>query len=207
MLLHNVATFAGMYVFLKNNVHAYMDCQICKRPVGVPKAHLTSLPVSAPLIRWHLDFHDSFPESRGKKYILFLLDSKSMWPELIATEDCTADKIATAIFDNIVAPVCLLRGICLLSDSGSEFISKLTATFCKTLKIKKFLTSPLRPQTNSRDEEFAISIHKSLRIFCNDKKDWSQHLHAIAMAYRATATTNTGFVWSRFVLRNSETAE
>jgi len=115
-----------------------------------------------------------------------------MWPELIATEDCTADTVATAIFDNIVARFGLPLGISLLTDNGSAFISKLAATFCKTFNIKQFFTSPHHPQSNLRAEEFADTIHKSLRILCKDQKDWSQHLQAIAMAYRATATTNTG---------------
>ena len=95
--------FPGMYKFLKEHVMTCTECQICKRPIGVPKVPLTSLPVPNPCTRWHLDFHGPFPESCGKKYILCMIDSTSMWPELIATEDCTAETVAAAIFDNIVA--------------------------------------------------------------------------------------------------------
>src|SRR5208282_4853539 len=124
--------------------------------------------------------------------ILCMNDSTSMWPELIATKDCTAETVAAAIFDNIVARFGLPRGISLLTDSGSCSISKLAKAFCHAFNIKQFFTSPHHPQTNARAEEFADNIHKSLRILCQNQADWSKHLQAIAMAYRATATTNTG---------------
>src|SRR5208282_4272431 len=182
--------FTGMYTYLKAHVLTCKECQFCKRPIGTHKANLTSLPVPRPLVRWHLDFHGPFPESCGYKYILCMIDSTSMWPELIATKDCTAETVAAAIFDNIVARFGLPRGISLLTDNGSAFNSKLAAAFCKTFNIKQFFTSPHQPQTNSRAEEFTDTIHKSLRILCKDQADWSKHLQAIAMAYRATATTN-----------------
>src|SRR5208282_423382 len=184
--------FQGMYTFLKAHVLTCKECQVCKRVVGVPKVPITSLPVPIPCTRWHLDFHGSFPESSGFKYILCMIDSTSMWPELIATKDCTAETVASAIFDNIVARFGLPRGISVLTDNGSAFISMLAKAFCKAFNIKQFFTSPHHPQTNVRAEEFADTIHKSLRILCKDQADWSKHLQAIAMAYRATATTNTG---------------
>lgn len=183
--------FKGMYTFLKDHVLTCHTCQVAKRPVGISKVPLTYLSVPAPCTRWHLDFHGPFPESDGKRYILVMIDSTSMWPELIATNDCTAETVATALFDNVVARFGLPRGISLLTDNGSAFISKLASAFSKTVRIKQFLTSPHHPQTNSRAEEFADTIHKSLRALCADQADWSKHLQAIAMAYRATTTTNT----------------
>jgi transposase InsO family protein len=91
-----------------------------------------------------------------------------------------------------VARFGLPRGISLLTDNGSCFISKLAKALCKAFNNKQFFTSPHHPQTNARAEEFADTIHKSLRILCTEQADWSKHLQAIAMAYRATATTNTG---------------
>ena len=150
--------FEGMYTYLKAHVLTCKECQLCKRPVGNHKAPLTSLPVPKPCTRWHLDFRGPFPESNGFKYILCMIDSTSMWPELIATKDCTEETVASAIFDNIVARFGLPRGISLLTDNGSCFISKLAKAFCDAFNIKQFFTSPHQPQTNARAEEFADTI-------------------------------------------------
>lgn len=182
----------GMYVFLKNHVITCMHCQQAKRPIHPGKTPIVSLPVPAPCTRWHIDFHGPFPDSNGMKYILLLIDSTSMWPELIATEDCTADTVVRVLFDHVIARFGLPRGISILTDNGSAFISKLSKQFCKMFGIQQFFTSPHHPQTNSRAEEFADTIHKSLRILCDKQSDWSTHLQAIAMAYRASATTNLG---------------
>src|SRR5664279_2491865 len=121
-----------------------------------------------------------------------MIDSTSMWVELVATEDCTADTVVKALFDNVVSRFGLPRGISFLTDNGSAFVSRLQAVFCKTFKIKQLFTSLHHPQTNSRAEEFGDTLNKSLRILCASQTDWSSHLQAVAMAYRATATTNTG---------------
>ena len=64
-----------------------------------------------------------------------MIDSVSMWPELVATEDCGAEAVVQAIFDNIIARHGMPRGISILSDNGSAFISKLTAEFCKRFRL------------------------------------------------------------------------
>src|SRR5258706_16261500 len=58
--------------------------------------YMTSLPAPAPNIRWHLNLHEALRTTTdGTKYILCMIDSTSMWPELIATEECIAEKVGS----------------------------------------------------------------------------------------------------------------
>jgi O-acetyl-ADP-ribose deacetylase (regulator of RNase III) len=113
-----------------------------------------------------------------------------MWVELIPTEDCTAETVIKALFDNVVSRFGLPRGISLLTDNGSGFIARLTTHFCKVFGIKQYFTTPYHAQTNSRAEQFADTIHKSLRLLTDNQTEWADHLQAVAMAYRATPNTN-----------------
>jgi transposase InsO family protein len=106
-----------------------------------------------------------------------------MWPELIAVPDCTAETTVRALFDNVIARFGLPRGISVLSDNGSAFISKLANLFCKTFGISQFFTSPHHPQPNSRAEAIGDSIYQALKILCSEQTSWSDHLQAVAMAF------------------------
>jgi hypothetical protein len=148
--------------------------------------------VAAPATRWHLDFHGPLPESEGKRHILVLIDSTSMWPELIPLEDTSAKTAVRALFDNVVARFGMPREISVLTDNGSAFISKLANLTCETFGIKQYFTTPFHPQTNARAEELAATIHNALRLLCEKQKNWPTHLQAVALAYRASTATNTG---------------
>jgi hypothetical protein len=182
----------GMYAFLREHVLTCLDYQQAKRPVHPDKTPIVSLPVPAPANRWHLDFHGPLPESEGRRHILVLIDSTSMWPELIPVEDTSAETAVRALFDNVVARFGMPREISALTDNGSAFISKLANLTCKTFGIKQYFTTPFHPQTNARAEELAATIHNALRLLCEKQKDWPTHLQAVALAYRASTTTNTG---------------
>ena len=182
----------GMYTDLRDHVLSCLQCQQAKRPINQGSAPIISLPVPLPTTRWHMDHHGPFPKSQGKRYILVLIDSTSMWPELIAVEDTSAETVVRALFDNVIARHGVPSGMSVLTDNGSAFISKLAKLTCQTFGIKQYHTSPYQARKNARTEELAATIHDSLKIMCSEQADWTLHLQAVAMAYRASATTNTG---------------
>jgi transposase InsO family protein len=185
--------FPGMYTFFRDHVLTCPVCQQAKRPAHPGKTPTTSLAVPLPGTRWHIDHHTNLPMSAdGRRHVLVIIDSTSMWPELIAVESTDAETVVRALFDNVVSRFGIPRGFSLLSDNGSAFISELTSLFCKTFRVRQIFTTPYHPQTNARAEEFADTLHNALRTVCSKQADWPRHLQAIAMAYRAAATTNTG---------------
>jgi hypothetical protein len=120
------------------------------------------------------------------------VDSASQWPELIASDNLEAKTIFEALFNNFASRFGLPRSISVVSDNGSGFTSALAETFAKTYGIKQYVTSPYHKEANSHAEHFGETIHKSLKILCEQQVDWSKHLQAVAMYYRYAPTTNLG---------------
>lgn len=185
--------WSGMYTFLHNHVATCLKCQMGKNPAHPTKSPIGALPTAAPGERWIIDHHGPYVASgNGMRYVLVIIDSASMWPELIATADTSAETVVQALFDNVVSRYGFPREISLQSDNGSGFIAKLTQLFCKTFGVKQYFSTPYHPQPQAKVEGFAKTIHNSLRILCDKQSDWTKHLQAIAMSYRGTATTSIG---------------
>jgi hypothetical protein len=148
-------------------------------------------------------------ESDGKRFILVIVDSASQWLELIATDNLEAKTICEALFNNVVSRFGLPRSISVVSDNGSGFTSALAETFAKTYGIIQYFISPYHKQANNRAEHFGETIHKSLKILCEQQADWSKHLQAVAMYYRYAPTTNLGLspfeiIYGRTMIQNLE---
>jgi Integrase zinc binding domain/Integrase core domain len=120
--------WSGMYTFLRQHVVTCQTCQQAKRPTGRGKTPLTSLPVPPPLTRWHMDFHGPLAPSDGKRYILVLIDTTSMWVELIPVADMTAQTVVGALYDNVIARFGVPKGLSVLTDNGSAFIAQLSSS-------------------------------------------------------------------------------
>jgi len=94
----------GMYTFLHDHVRTCLICQQIKSPTHPTKTPTGALPVAASGERWIADYHGSFKTSEGgKKYILVFIDSASLWPEMVATEDTSAETTVQALFDCVIS--------------------------------------------------------------------------------------------------------
>jgi transposase InsO family protein len=184
--------FPDMYAFLREHVRTCLKCQIAKRPIHPGQVPVGALPLGPPCLRWVGDFHGPFPQSNGHRYILAFIDSTSLWPELCAVPNTSAETVVQALFDCVISRYGWPLEIALQTENGSGFTAKLTALFCKTFNVKQHFSTAYHPQSQSRVEAFADTIHKSLRVLCKKQTDWSKHLSAVAMAYRASATTSLG---------------
>ena len=185
--------FPGMYTFLHDHVRTCMKCQTAKRPIHPGQAPVGALPVVPPGARWIADFHGPFRESNNRKFTMTIIDSASLWPELIAVPDVSAETVVQTLFDSVISRYGWPKEIALQTDNGSGFVARLTSLFCKTFNIKQHFSTAYHPQSQSKVEAFADTIHKSLRVLCAKQSDWSKHLSAVAMSYRASATTSLGF--------------
>jgi hypothetical protein len=181
-----------MYTFLHRHVVTCLQCQHVKRQIHKTTTPILPSPIAQPCTKWYADFHGPFPASNNMKYILVFIDSSSMWPILVPTADTSAQTVVQALYDHVVTQFGLPRSISIVSDNGGAFISQLASTFCKTFNIQQYFTSPHHPQSNSRAEEFAQTIHNSLKVMVEHQSDWANHLQSVAYSYRASATTNLG---------------
>jgi len=161
-----------MYADLTEYVKICKECQETKRPIHSKKAPLKSLPVEDVFSRFHLDFLGPLPPSNGFWYLLVIIDSTSLFPEIHPTKTCDADKTAKVLYEHIFCRYgCPLS---ILTHRGACFHSSLISVLCQLFKVKQIFTSSYHPQTNSRAENINTIILKSLRIYCKDQSDWSE---------------------------------
>ena len=195
--------FPGMYTFFKEHIRTCLTCQQVKRPQPGQAIPIVNMPTQTALNYWTIDFHGPFVPSPAPghtldsccapyKHVLTIVDNTTMWPELVPVTDLSAVTVCNALFDNVVSRIGLPRGITIQSDCGAGFISKITALWAKTFGVKQHFSTPYHASPNCRAENFAQNLHQSLKVLCKKQSDWAQHLQAVAMAYRATTTSNTG---------------
>ena len=149
-------------------------------------APLHPLPVTAVFHRWHMDFLGPLKKAEdGEQYILLIVNSLSRWCEAFAVKDQKATTVAKVLYEQIFTRYGAPRE--LISDRGSQFMSKLVAALCKLFAIKRYSTSAYHPQTNSTCERMNSTIGQALRAYVkDDQSDWPSMLPGILMAYRMT---------------------
>ena len=102
------------------------------------------------------DIVGPFPKAtNGYMFLLTCLCTASRWPEAVPLKTVSAKVVAQGLVD-----VFSRTGIplVLLTDQGSQFVGKVTATLCESFGVDKLKTSPYRPQTNGQIQH----MHRTL---------------------------------------------
>lgn len=172
-------------------------CDVCQR-LGKggkpPSAPLYNLPaISEPFRRLAMDIVGPLPTCRdtGNRFILTVIDHCTHFPEavpLVTHEASDVAKALVSIFSRYGFPAEIL------SDCGSEFMSKLMAVFLKEFGISRIRTSPYHPATNGSCERFNGTLKSMIRAVCDDYPDtWDQTLPWVLFAYREVPVETLGF--------------
>ena len=139
-------------------------CVTCQKSSGkkVPVAPLMPLPIiSEPFSRVAMDIVGSLPRSQaGNRYILVLCDYATRYPEAVPLKSIDAEHVAEElikIFARVGAPQEIL------TDQGSNFMSKLLTELYSLLHIHSMRISPYHPQTDGLDERFNKTLKSMLR--------------------------------------------
>ena len=117
-----------------------------------------------------LDIVGPLPLSEsGNKYVLTCQDNLTKYLIAIPIDNQEAETVA----DIFVNKICLIHGIpqIVLTDQGSNFMSKLFQRMCKLFKIKKIATSSYHPQSNGSLERSHHVLTEYLRCFCAEKQN------------------------------------
>ena len=109
-----------------------------------------------------LKFHTP---SRGKNYILVIIDSFSKLVSTKAIKKKTACTVIKAIYEEFILKFGMCKHLSIISDNGLEFINSLSKTLYKLLGVKSIKTSVYKPITNSQCERTNRSIIRILRKF------------------------------------------
>ena len=168
------------------------QCQLAsnRRP---PRAPMIPLPVlDEPFSRIAMDIVGPLPRSsQGNRYILVVCDYATRYPEAFALKSIDAETVAdnlVRLFSRIGIPKEIL------TDQGSNFMSKLLSSMYERLGIHALRTSPYHPQTDGLVERFNQTLKAMLRKFVDaDAGNWDTLLPYVLFAYREAPQASTGF--------------
>jgi len=174
-------------------VGAYVrKCSACAKakPTHFPPVPSTSYVPDAP---WEICSIDlAGPYCKGSKQttvLLIVLDVYTKWLEIFPLRAATASKVID----------CLNSCFCrfgfprvLISDNGSQFISKAYTDWCKLKGITPFHQSPYHACSNPT-ERYIGSVKGLIRALITQTKEWDMHLNEVSFALRTAVNESTGF--------------
>ena len=172
------------------------SCPVCQKTSPnkhKTKAKLIPLPViGEPFSRIAMDIVGPLDRSSsGNQYILVVCDYATRYPEAVPMRSCEAEKIAEEVL-KIFSRVGVPKEI--LTDQGTNFLSKFLAKIYHQLGIRAIKTSPYHPQCDGLTERFNGTLVSMLRKVCKDNpKIWDKMLPYILFAYREVPQVSTGF--------------
>src|ERR1700722_18383740 len=130
--------------------------------------------------------------ARRCKYIVIFMDRLTRWPEAFAVTNQRAKIIATLLMTEIIPRYGAPRT--LLSDQGTNFLSKLCKKVYKLMKIHKLQTSAYFPSANGLVERFNHTIADMLSMYTRENQtDWDLFIPWVLFAYRTAVNASTLF--------------
>lgn len=184
---------------LNESVYKYIrDCETCKRMK--PSKENTNTPIGEyrdPKNAGNtlsIDIVGELPPSNGgNRYIFVVIDCYSRFIWTKAMRKCTSKAIVTfleqTVFTNNGCPNRII------TDNGSQFISKTFEELCERFGIDHHLTPRYHPKANPV-ESTNKTIKTALRTYLDGHKDhsgWETHLGRVTRDLNSTPHTATGF--------------
>jgi hypothetical protein len=122
---------------------------------------------------------------RQHKYILCITDAFTKYAIVTAVENKEAETVAKAIFNEWFCKFGIPAQI--HTDSGKEFVNKLSNELFQLLNVQHTKTTPAHPQCNAQVEVFNKTVKKYLASFVDDTTlDWEIFLPALTLSYNTS---------------------
>lgn len=193
--LHRIASrfvWPGMYTQVQKFCSSCHTCQLTTNR-GVSRAHLQPLPIiDTPFERIGMDVVGPLEKSSsGNRYILVICDYATRYPEAFPLRSVKAKQVANCLL-HLFSRVGIPKEI--LTDCGTNFLSKLLKQVYQLLGIKGINTTPYHPQSDGLVERFNQTLKNMLRKFVSETgTDWDKWLPYMLFAYREVPQASTGF--------------
>ena len=170
-------------------------CPECQRTASgkTVRAPMIPLPIiEEPFQHIAMDIVGPLPRSRqGHRYILVICDYATRYPEAFPLKTIDAPHVAEELmkfFSRVGVPKEIL------TDQGTNFMSKLLTELYRMLHIQPIHTSPYHPQTDGLVERFNRTLKAMLNKLVGDEgKYWDRLLPYLLFAYREVPQASTGF--------------
>lgn len=185
-----------------SDVRKYVrKCEICaankvpntfaKPPMGKQRF------VSQPWQIISMDFLGPYPRSKnGNTTMLVVTDMFSKWVELFPMRSAVSKKVIEFLENRIFLTFGIPKVI--ISDNGSQFVSKEMKAFLEQYGVKQWLNNHYHPQSNPT-ERTNRSILTCIRSYIGQShKDWDQKIAQIGCALRTG--THTASKYSPYFL-------
>ena len=161
-----------------------------KHKVIAPLVKMTS--AASPFERVSVDILGPLPvSSSGNQYVLCFTDHCTRWPILVPIKSTDARTVASCFYKEII----ICNHGCpkfLLSDRGTNFLSKLMIEVCRIMGTNKLNTSAYHPQCNAVQERFNSVILDTISHYVNKfHTDWDKFIPSIQFAYRSSPADNS----------------
>jgi len=177
---------------ISDYVHKCHICQVTKPSNKLSQGLLQSAgPPTAIFETIDIDFMGPFPIStrRRNQYLLVIIDELSKWIELIPMKSAKAINVVEAVEDNIFCRYGTPKYI--ISDNGSQFVSKIVKKMCQDWRVVHRFTSPYHPQSN-QSERVNRNLKSMIQAYVDDNhKNWDEHIQKFALALRTAINETT----------------
>ena len=122
---------------------------------------------------------------------MILVDCPTRYPEAVPLKNIETKTVAEALRD-MYSRLGIPEEV--LSDLGTQFVSKYMEEVSKLLSMKRLTTMPYHPICNGLVKRFNGTLKKMLRCLCNEQPHrWHRFVNLLLFAYREAPQEATGF--------------
>lgn len=175
--------FPNMGKIVKDVLTICEPCQIHGKPSSQQNLPLTHVPRGKPFVKWGLDFVGPLTKTANKnQYLVTAIDYGTGW----AYANPIASTSASAII-LLLKEIIRNHGVPseIMTDNGSEFLSREFQNYLVQNNIKHNKTTPYHPQANGLVERFHGTLMNSLRKACSPYNQdlWDEYLNNAVFGY------------------------
>ena len=125
------------------------------------------------------------------KYLLVIVDYATKWPEAFPLCNVTTESVMDCLIE-LTTRLGVPKEV--LTDKGTNFVSRTMKKFCDLVGIQQIHTSPYHPQTDGIEERFNATMKHLLRkLTQKNTVDWDQCISYLLWVYRGTTLKMTGY--------------
>uniref|UniRef100_A0A2S2QRJ0 RNA-directed DNA polymerase n=1 Tax=Sipha flava TaxID=143950 RepID=A0A2S2QRJ0_9HEMI len=163
-----------------------VDNRSTKQPMVI------STTASEPFERTFIDVVGPLPQTfNGNVYILTIQCDLTKFSVAIPMANKEANTVAYHFVTSFVCTHGLPQN--LISEQGTEFLSKIFTETCKLLVVKRTTTSPYHPQANGALERSHRTLAEYLRHYVDtDQQNWDTYIPYAMFAYNSSVHRSTG---------------
>ena len=177
----------------KDTLHHVKSCPVCASRKDPPPNRAPLDPIinfTKPFDKVGMDILELSTTNSGNKYALVFTDYLTKWVEAFPLRDQKAETIAKIFINEIVTRHSAPRE--LLSDRGTNFMSKLISSVTNYFKINKIQTTPYNPKCDGLTERFNKTLCAMLAVYSDaNQTNWDLYLPLVLLAYRTSQQTTT----------------